>query len=143
MTTFATDDDVQTRCPIAQTALAAINAWRAAQSPALTAVTLETYRTLAYDEILRALRARSPAILPESITRPADLVPSECFLTAATVCEAAIVRAPTTQRTQNTTPDLYAEASAFWRARYAEEIAKASPVDLQRGTGNSFSWQRC
>lgn len=140
MTTFATDDDVQTMAPIAQTALDALNVWRTSKS--LGAKTLDDYRTLAYAEILRALRARNPSITSEAITRPAALMVPEVALTAAILCEAASARTTATSRTQNVTPDTFAEGGATWRERYVRELAAASPVDLNRGVGASFSWAR-
>lgn len=137
--TFATDADVQLRAAVATTALDALNRWRAAQDPALPAVTLADYRDAANTEIVATLRRRG--ITAESITRPSDLLEPEVALTAALLCEAAHMRPPTTRTTQGT-PDTFAEAGAWWRARYDLLIVAASPVDGVRGVGASFTWAR-
>lgn len=128
--TTSTDAQLRTYSHLADEALVAVNARRTARSA--TAATLAEYRAEAYRRILIALRSRDPAILPEHITRPDDLVEAECAGILALLCAAA----------SSKPDDVFALAAATWQARYEAALAAASPIDGVRGEGRSFRWSR-
>ena len=141
--TTATDAQVRLRAPIADEALAAINAARvrrvAVDAIARPALTIESYRDEAYRQILIALLSREPSITTSDITRPDALTESEVCLTVALLCEAASQKgASTTQQAL----DLFGQEALRWRAMYDRAISAASPIDGVRGTGRSFTWGR-
>lgn len=141
--TTATDAQVRLRAPIADEALAAINAARvrrvAVDSIARAALTIEDFRDEAYRQILVALRSREPSITAADITRPDDLIEAEVCLTVALLCEATSQRGASANQQ---TVDVFGQEAVRWRAYYVTALAAASPVDGVRGQGRSFSWGR-
>ena len=126
----STDTQLRTRTHLADEALAAVNVQRARRSA--TAATFDEFRDEAYRQILVDLRGREPPILPEMITRPADLIAAECALTLLLLLTAA----------RSKPDDVFGLAAESWRAEYAAAIAKASPIYGVRGQGRSFVWSR-
>lgn len=131
--TTSTDAQLRTRTHLADEALVAINVRRTARSAAgATAATFAEYREEAYRLILIDLRNREPSILPESITRPDDLIDAECARLLVLLFSAA----------SSKPDDVFALAAAEWQRRYTAAIDAASPVDGVRGTGRGFTWSR-
>jgi len=141
MTTTATDAQVRLRSPLADEALAAINAARARRvavdSIARPALTLESFRDEAYRQILIVLRGRD--ITAADITRPDDLTEPEVCLTVALLCEAASQRGVSASQS---TADLFGQEAVRWRGYYDRSISTAAPIDGRRGTARRFSWGR-
>lgn len=139
-TTFATDAQLRTRSTLADEALVAINARRTVRTAAgAVPATFDEYRGEAQRQILVALRNREPSVTEADITRPDDLIESECCLTMALLCEAATQRGTTSQQQ---TPDLFGQEALRWRGLYEIALAAASPIDGVRGRGASFPWSR-
>jgi len=139
--TTATDAQVRLRAPIADEAMAAINAARvrrvAVDSIARPPLALSDFRDEAYRQILVALRNRD--VTPDMITRPDDLRESEVCLTVALLCEATSQRGASAQ--QQTT-DLFGQEAVRWRLAYDAAISAAAPTLGLRGGGRSFTWSR-
>ena len=132
---YSTDAQVQARTPLADEAVAAVNAARARRS--LTARTLSDWRVDAQTEIDRVLLRRG--ITAEMVSRPDDLIPSEVALVLTLLCEAATQLPSVTAAGR---VDLFAQNAVFWRETYTREIEAASPILGVKGSGRSFAWSR-
>lgn len=132
--TYCTDTNIEQRDTLARTALAAFSESEVASSRA-AATTYDIFRVEASRRILLDLRARG--ITSGMVTRSSDLqTPEECLALALLFGAVAQWDGSASQS------DVYAARAKTWREAYAEEIAKAAPVDGVKSAGASFSWSR-
>lgn len=134
-TTFSTDDQVKLASVLASSALAAVNAARAAAGDSAT--TLDAFRVEAQLDVYQRLAARG--IPSGSVNNPDGLTAAEVALTLWRLFRAAASRP--NQRNPGAV-DIYAQNAEVWAGEAETEMARSVPVLNLKPAGRGFGWGR-